>query len=267
MKALLVLLLALPLAPLCARGNPSACGSYTLAYYELGALYGRDADGHGQGIDKDVADEVAKRSGCQFKTVVESRVRIWTQLAQGSLDMSVSGIPTPEREQFAEFIPYFASRNYAVMRVEQAETLSRPEAFLADTRRTLAVVRSFRHGPSYDQWVGQLRAQNRVVESADFESALRLMLLGRVDAVLAMPILWPRLMQQPGLMEQLRLLDWAPQERVIHGLIVSRARVPPADRERLREAIAAMRRDGTLDQIFKRHLGEAIGRAIRLESP
>lgn len=266
MKVLLVLLLAL-LAPPCTRAALPPCGPYTVAYYELGALYGRDADGQGQGIDKDVAEEVAKRSGCQFRTVVESRVRIWTQLAQGSLDMSVSGIPTPEREQFAEFIPYFASRNYAVMRVEQSEALSRPEAFLADARRTLAVVKSFRHGPSYDVWVGQLRAQNRVVEVADFEAALRLLLIGRVDAVLTMPIMWPRLMQQPGLMEQLRLLDWAPQERVVHGLIVSRTRVPPADRERLREAIASMRRDGSLDTIFKRHLGDAIGRAIRLEGP
>lgn len=264
MRVLLVLLLALLVPPL-AHPAPPACGPYTLAFYELGALYHRDADGSAQGIDKDFVEELARRSGCQFKTAFESRVRIWTQLAQNSLDLSVSGISTPEREQFAEFIPYFVTRNYAVVRVDQVEAIGTPESFLADVRRLVAVVRSFRHGPFYDQWVTQLRAQNRIVEVADFDAALRLLQLGRVDAVLALPIIWPRMLQQPGLLEQLRLLDWAPQERVVHGLIVSRQRVPPADRERLREAIAEMRRDGSLDIIFKRHLGDALGRAIRLD--
>ncbi|MFY7864122.1 MAG: hypothetical protein ACOVRJ_04700, partial [Roseateles sp.] len=59
-----------------------ACGPYTLAYYELGALYYRDADGRFAGIDKDVVEELSRRSGCSFKTVRESRVRIWDQLSK-----------------------------------------------------------------------------------------------------------------------------------------------------------------------------------------
>jgi ABC-type amino acid transport substrate-binding protein len=45
----------------------SGCGTIPLAYYENGALYYRNADGRYAGIDKDVVEEVARRTGCQIK--------------------------------------------------------------------------------------------------------------------------------------------------------------------------------------------------------
>jgi polar amino acid transport system substrate-binding protein len=93
-----------------------ACGDLSLACYEMDALYYHAPDGGWAGIDKDVIDELARRTGCRFQTTRESRVRIWSQLARAKLDMSVSGIATPERERFARFIPYFSTRNYVLMR-------------------------------------------------------------------------------------------------------------------------------------------------------
>ena len=60
-----------------------ACGPYRLAFYEYGSLYHRGADGQFHGIDKDVVEELARRSGCRFDTVLESRARTWQQLAAG----------------------------------------------------------------------------------------------------------------------------------------------------------------------------------------
>ena len=256
-------------ALLCAPPLPAqalaACGPYTLAFYELGLLYHHDENGGFSGIDKDVVEALQTRSQCAFKTILESRVRIWDRMASGGLDLSVSGIPTPERERFAEFVPYFQTRNFALMRKELAQRLPTPEAFLADAGRKAVVVKAFRHGPGYDGLLRQLREQGRLVEAADFDTVQRLFLAGRADLMLALPVSWSPMLQRPELMNQLALLDWAPQDRVIHGLIMSRARLPEADRQRLRQALESLIADGSIEAIIRRHVGERLAREMRLD--
>jgi polar amino acid transport system substrate-binding protein len=239
--------------------GPSAgaaqCGDIGLAFYELGALYYQAPDGSWTGIDKEIVDELGKRTGCRFHTVLESRVRIWTQMASGKLDMSVSGIANPEREKFARFIPYFATRNYALQRKSLAASASTPEGFLADPELRVAVVKSFKHGPEYDVWLDKLRAQGRVHDAPDFRAVVRLLKLGRVHAVLALPTSWVPVLEQENLTAQVRVLDWSPGDSIVHGLILSRERLPAPTMALLDKAIQAMRDDGTLFRIYKRHIG------------
>ncbi|MDT9001707.1 transporter substrate-binding domain-containing protein [Paucibacter sp. APW11] len=253
-------------ASVCRAGDtPPACGPYSLAFYELGVLFQREPDGHYSGIDKDVVDELARRSTCKFDTVIESRARIWSRLAKQTLDISVSGIATPERERFAEFMPYFQTRNFALMRRELAAELPSMEAFLADGRRLVAVVKSFKHGPSYDSFLAQLRAEKRVVEMADFEGVVKVWRAGRADLILVLPTSWAAMLRRDPTLEQGTLLDWAAQDRIPHGLIVSRSNVSDADKQRLRQAMLSMLADGSVDTILRRHLGEALARSVRLE--
>lgn len=246
--------------------DPPPCAAYTLAFYELGALYGRGAGGVHEGIDKDLVEELSRRSGCVFTTVLESRVRIWDRLSRRLLDLSVSGIATPEREVFAEFIPYFQTRNYVLVTRKVAAEVPTPIDFLADKLRTVAVVKSFKHGALYDAWLDQLRAQRRVFEMADFPAAWHSLQLGRVDAVLALPTVWGPLLRQPQLKQQYTTLDWSPNDRIEHGLIVSKARVAESDKQRLRAAIQSMLRDGTVEATFARHLGEVQAKQMRIEA-
>lgn len=253
--------------PALTRPQVAACGPYDLAFYEHGVLYYRDAKGSYAGIDLDIVDELAKRSGCRFNTVLESRVRIWDQLARNSLDISVSGIPSPEREQHSEFLLYMRTRNFALLRREVAAKLSTPEAFLADPNRSVVVVKSFKHGPGFDAWLDKLRAQQRVTEVPDFDAAVRVFKLGRADAMLALPTSWPLILRREGLQDQVSVMDWAPNDRINAGLVVSRQRVPEADRQRMRQALNSMHSDGTLEAIFKRHVEPAIAKAMLLEPP
>lgn len=237
---------------------PAECGNITVAFYNIGALYYRGVDGGWTGIDKDVADELANRTGCRFQAIHESRVRIWTMMESGKLDMSMSGIATPAREKFARFIPYFNTRNYVLMSQTLPAAVSTPEGFLADPEYKVAVVKSFKHGVACDLWLDKLRAQGRVFEAADFPSVVRLLKIGRVQAILALPVVWGPTLKQEGLTDTVRTLDWWPKESVVHGLILSRARVPEATAERMSKAILSMRNDGTLLAIYKRHLGEEL---------
>ncbi|MEJ6004809.1 transporter substrate-binding domain-containing protein [Paucibacter sp. AS339] len=250
-----------------AQAAPTAakCGPYALAFYEHGVLYFRDTKDNYAGIDLDVVNELAKRSGCVFKTVLESRVRIWDQLSRNQLDLSVSGIPTPEREQYAEFMLYMQSHNYVVMRKGMSKQVGSLADFLADPKRQIVVVKSFKHGSTLDAWLDQLRSQQRVVEAPDFEAALRVFKAGRTDAMLALPTTWSLLTRREAVQQQFELLDWAPQDQILAGLIVSRQRVSEADRLHLRQALMAMRKDGTLDAIFKRHVGPDLAQSMRLD--
>ena len=51
-----------------------------------------------------------------------------------ALEITTSGVATPERERMAEFWPYFRSRNRAVVRAAQALQWASLADFLADTK-------------------------------------------------------------------------------------------------------------------------------------
>lgn len=159
-------------------------------------------------------------------------------------------------------MPYFQTRNYVLMRRDLAGKLSTPEAFLADSQRRVAVVKSFKHGAVLERWLASLREQQRVEELPDFDSVLRVFKAGRVDAILALPTSLARMQGSDSVLEQLSILDWAPSERIVHALIVSRERVSAADRELLRAGLYAMQKDGTLEAIFKRHVGASLAQAM-----
>ena len=246
-------------------GEPP-CGPYTLAFYEHGVLYFRDAKGQAAGVDLDIVNELAGRTGCVFKTILESRVRIWDQLSRHQLDISVSGIPNAERESYAEFMLYMQSHNHVVIRKGLRQSLNSMAEFLADPKRQVVVVKSFKHGRSLDAWLDQLRSQQRVLEAPDLEAAWRILKAGRADAMLALPTTWSLLMRREAVSQQFDFLDWAPQDQILAGLIVSRQRVSEADRQRLRQALLTMRKDGTLDAIFKKHVGPELAQGMRLDT-
>jgi polar amino acid transport system substrate-binding protein len=242
-----------------------ACRTLTLAYYELGALYYRLPSGDYTGIDKDVINEIEKRTSCQFQTSLESRVRIWSQLSQHSLDMSVSGISTPEREEFARFIPYFSIRNYLLLRDDVPLPARSLEGFLANPNLLVGVVKSFKHGATYDAWLERMRAQKRVHEAADFDTLMRLFSGGRVQAVLALPTSFQPRLHQDKLVASTIIIDLAPSDRIQHGLIISKSRVDQETFEILQKAIHAMQEDGSLERIFKQHVGDKLAKEMRLE--
>jgi len=245
-----------------------SCGPYQVAFYEFGSLYFRNDNGQFVGIDKDLIDELVRRTGCQLQGRLESRVRTWHLLENGDLDMTVSGVASPEREAYADFAMYVNSRNHLIVRRELAPRLQSMKDFTADTRLQLGVVKSFRHGVILDDWIDTLRKQGRVQEYADAEVVARVFAGGRVDAFLSQPLVWTPLLNRNNLTDQVSMLDLAPQENILGGLVFSRQRVAKQDIQKMSSAIEAMRRDGTLERIFSKYIGAAEAKKIvRLPHP
>lgn len=243
-------------------GGAQACGPYTVAFYEYGSLYFQNVSGQYEGIDQDVIEELGQRTGCRFEGYVDSRARIWAHMREGSLDMSVSGIQTPDREVFAHFIIYAKSRNYLLMRPQLASRVASLAAFSADPALRVAVVRSFRYGAVYDEWLARLRKQGRVDEYSDAERVARVFAKGRADAFLTQPLVWTPILKKHALEGAVQFLDLAPADVFRSGLVLSRTRVAPEDVQRMQAGMDAMRRDGTLLKIFRKHLSEEVSASL-----
>jgi polar amino acid transport system substrate-binding protein len=237
----------------CLAGNAAAasCGPYTVAMYEHGALYYRSGE-QWAGIDKDIVDELARRTGCELRMTRDSRIRIWTMLKEGTLDMTMSGISTPEREGFARFTPYLQSRNMLLVRNEAARHAGTLEQFAALPELKVAVIKGFRHGATYDAWLDRLRKQGRVYDTPDYTTLLRLFQYGRVQAILQLSSNVDVLHRDGHLRGQFRVLDLVPRENVQGSLVISRL-VADASATRLEQALRAMREDGTVKTIMERH--------------
>jgi polar amino acid transport system substrate-binding protein len=255
---------ALLAAAACLAGSAAAepCGPYTVAMYEHGALYYRSGE-QWTGIDKDIVDELARRTGCELRMTRGSRIRIWTMLQEGTLDMTLSGIATPERESFARFTPYLQSRNMLLLRNEAARHAATLEQIAARPELKIAVIKGFRHGAGYDAWLDRLRRQGRVHETPDYATLLRLFQHGRVHAILQLSSNIDALQRDGQLGGQFRVLDLVPRENVQGSLVISR-RMEAAAAARLEQSLRDMREDGTVKAIMQRHLSSERALAMQV---
>lgn len=252
-KALIAILLAAVTA--IATAAPFDCGKepIRLSFLDYGLLY--DPAGGGHGIDKDIVDELIKRTGCRFDTRVLPRARSWADLASGDLDMFPTGIQNAERDRFAWFIHYMGMKNYAIVHVKNAASIKRAEDFIANKSLKFGVVRSFVHGEAQDKWLEQLRKEQRVQESPDAENLYKKLKEQRVDAMFSQPVVYHRNLKLLEMEKVVAVQDWTPNERgVAHGLVLSKKRFSEADAQRWRAVMAQMREDGTLKKIFSRYL-------------
>lgn len=239
-----------------------ACGPYRVAFYEYAVLYHRDADGQYRGIDKDVVDELARRTGCRFETLLESRARTWALLAANGVDITVSAVVNAERERIVELVPYLQSHRLVLLRSRAVPAT--PDAFAQDQARRLLKVRATRDGPRMEALLARLQERGRIVEAPDQPSAVRAFKAGRADALLVGVASLARLRQLDAELQGYDTASWFPTERIVAALALSRSRVTEADRARLRDALLAMRRDGSLDAILRRHAGDQLAPALRL---
>lgn len=261
-RCLVIQALALMLCALPAAGA-RACGPYQVGIVEHGRAAYRDAAGRHVGVDHDLIEQLARRSGCALNVSLESPARIWDQLSKQGIALATSIIVTPERARLGEIWPYAQARNHALLQKDLAERVSSPESFLADHRLRAVVVRANRHGPQIDRWIATLRAQGHVHEVADYASALRTFKARRAELMFITPGSL-RTDLHPWLAE-MSLQDWAPQDDVRVGILVARDNVSPADQQQLQQAFKAMRRDGSIDAILLRHMGEALARRVKLD--
>ncbi|NRF66869.1 transporter substrate-binding domain-containing protein [Aquincola sp. S2] len=234
---------------------PDCSRPLSLALHEHGLLYSGQT---GEGIDKDIADELIRRSGCRFAVTVMPRARIWQLIESGALDFSLSGITNEARDKFAAFAWYFSNRYYLLARKDAGV---RSHADLVDNPKLLlGVIRSFRYSPTANRMVDRLDAQQRVSYASHLDPLFQVLLDNRVQAMIIEPFDYP-VVSSGRLREETTILEFD-DPPVPHGLIMSKKSLPPAQQAAWRALVQEMRRDGTMQRIFEKYFKPELAREM-----
>lgn len=243
-------------APAAGRpAKPDCNRSYSLALHEHGLLYSAQT---GQGIDQDMAAELARRSGCRISVSVMPRARIWQLIEAGSLDFSLSGITNEARDKYAAFAWYFANPYHLLVR-KDAHVRSIAE-FERNDRLRLGAIRSFRYSPQANELMDGLAADGRVSYATGLDPLYEILLANRVQALIIEPFDFP-MVEGGRLREQTTLLSFG-DPPVPHGLIMSRRALSATEQAAWRALVDEMRADGTVQRIFEKYFKPDMARSL-----
>jgi polar amino acid transport system substrate-binding protein len=226
--------------------GPTCSRTFTLALHDHGLLYSADTD---TGIDKDFADELMRRSGCKISVSLMSRDRIWQLIESGALDFSLSGIANEERKRFASFAWYFSNKYYLLVRKDVG--MHQLAEFERSDRFQLGVIRSFRYSESANRLVDQLASANRVSQASGLAPLYQALILNRIQGMIMEPFDYPAL-EQKKIRDITDIIEFN-DPSVPHGLIMSNKALAPAERDKWRRLVDAMRADGTVRRIFEKY--------------
>jgi polar amino acid transport system substrate-binding protein len=245
LRATVLLLMTFGVGAALAAG-PNCTRPFTLALHDHGLLYSASSD---TGIDKDFTDELIRRSGCKVMVNFLPRARIWQLIESGALDFSTSGITNPQRDQFAGFAWYFSNKYYLLVRKDAGVTN------LADFEKNAAlqmgVIRSFRYSESANRLVDTLQLANRLSQAGGLDPLYQTLMRNRIQGMVIEPFDYPAL-DEKAIREVSAIIEFN-DPAVRHGLIMSNKSIPPAEQEKWRTLVDAMRADGTVERIFGKY--------------
>lgn len=229
--------------------------SYTLALHDHGLLYSADTD---TGIDKDVAEAIARRSGCKINVSLMPRARIWQLIESGALDFSLSGISNAERDKFAGFAWYFTNKYYLLVRKDaRLQILS---DFEKNDKFQLGVIRSFRYSESANRLVDQLQSSNRLSQAGGLAPLYQTLMLNHIQGMIVEPFDFPAL-EESRIRAVTTIVEFN-DPAVLHGLIMSKKAIPPTQQEQWRALVNGMRSDGTMRRIFEKYFQPELAAAM-----
>ncbi|HEY8973791.1 MAG TPA: transporter substrate-binding domain-containing protein [Burkholderiaceae bacterium] len=241
--------------PAAAPRLPDCSRPLTLGLHEHGLLY---ASQTGEGIDKDVADEMSRRSGCRLTLTMLPRARIWQLIESGALDFTLSGIANAQRDRFATFAWYVSNKYYLLVR-RDADVRSVAE-FRRKRALRVGLIRSFRYGEQANAFVDALEAQDRVTYAGSLDPLYTILLDDGIQAMIIEPFDFPAI-AGAQLKAQTAILDFG-DPPVPHGLVMSRKSLAPAEQQAWRDIIQSMRSDGTMRRIFEKYFPVDLARQM-----
>jgi polar amino acid transport system substrate-binding protein len=234
---------------------PDCSRPLSLGLHEHGLLYSGQT---GEGIDKDIADEMARRSGCHLSLTVLPRARIWQLIETGALDFTLSGITNAQRDKFAAFAWYVSNKYYLLVR-RNADVHSVAE-FRRKRSLRLGLIRSFRYGEQANAFVDAIEAEERITYAGALDPLYTILLDDGIQAMIIEPFDFP-VIEGAQLKAQTTILEFG-DAPVLHGLVMSKKSLPPAQVAAWRDVLLSMRADGTIRRIFEKYFPADLARQM-----
>jgi polar amino acid transport system substrate-binding protein len=235
--------------------SPACSRTYTLALHDHGLLYSAATD---SGIDKDVSDELVRRSGCKVTVSLLPRARIWQLIESGALDFSLSGITNAQRDKFASFAWYFSNKYYLLVRKDSG--VKNLADFERNDQLKIGTIRSFRYSETANQLVDRLQTANRISQGGGLAPLYQALMLNNIQAMIIEPFDFPAL-EEAKIRDITSIVEFN-DPSVPHGLIMSKKALEPAEQAHWSGLVHAMRADGSLRRIFEKYFKPDLAAAL-----
>ena len=249
------LLVLLGMTGVASAAGPDCSRSFTLALHDHGLLFSADTN---TGIDKDVADELIRRSGCKVTISLMARARIWQLIESGALDFSLSGITNAERDKFAGFAWYFSNKYYLLVRKDSG--VRSHSDFEKNDKLQLGVIRAFRYSESANRLVDKLQEASRVSQAGGLAPLYQTLMANQIQGMIIEPFDYPALEEQK--IRDISSIVEFNDPAVPHGLIMSKKALSVAEQDKWRLLVAEMRTDGTMLRIFSKYFKPDLAAAL-----
>jgi ABC-type amino acid transport substrate-binding protein len=217
------------------------------------AFYKRESSGETKGISHDILMELGHRSGCAFVESPVNYSRALDDFKYSRLDLFAVTFPNPAWTNYADHkIIYSFER---VMLVKKSKT-SKPivlSDYIDDKKikfgSVIGAVMFFTAAENE-----QLTKDKRIVDAADADGAVKLLLSNKVQMLFVSPVYVKYLKMTDKDFDKKMAYSFDSSNMANIGIYISKTRVSKANHEILTSTLEKMKSDGAIIKILKKYI-------------
>jgi polar amino acid transport system substrate-binding protein len=215
-------------------------------------------DGHKiGGISIDVAHELTRRTGCKFEFLWFPRQRLFVELEAGRIDMTMAAFRTPERDVYANYLPYAYLQYDLILSDTQGRRYDSLTDFVENGTGRLNVTRGMTYDPAVETQLALLASAGRLEVVNDFETVFGKLEMGRAAGTLATPPIYTKYLKSERLKGRTAVVPMPESTPRFAGLYLSKKTVPDALRRRFATALKAMVTEQVLPALYAKYFDDA----------
>jgi polar amino acid transport system substrate-binding protein len=214
------------------------------------------------GISVDVANELARRTGCKIEIDWFPRTRLFVEMEAGRVDMTMGALRTPERDLYAQHLPYAYLQYDLVVQEPAGEHYASLSDFVKRGKGRLNVTRGMNYDPAVEAQLALLNAAGRLEVVNDFEIVFGKMDIGRADGTLATPPIYTRYLKSRRLKPRLSVIPMPESLPHLTGMYMSTRTMPADLRALYASALKAMVQEQVVVAIYAKYFDDATVRRI-----
>lgn len=222
--------------------------------------YQQNGELRGAGVE--VMREVGRRTGCAVKFAWFPRSRLFAQLENDRIDMTVSSLRSPERDRTGQFVPYVYTQFELLLSTRVAGSFTSLNDFVERSDARLNLVRGTVYSAEVNALLEKLAQAGRLEYVPDYDVVFRKIAARRADGTLAPPVIYMWHLGRLGIAGQVRQLILPESPRQLAGLYLSQHNLSREVRNAYAQAIRAMLEDGSIVRIYERNIGAAATRRL-----
>lgn len=214
-----------------------------------------DASGKLTGLDIELVSAIMSRMNCSLTFKKLPFKRHMAEIASGETDLASSVQPNPERAAYGIFSkPYIAVTMSLIVRTGESDKYAlNALADLGKGTFKLGITRGYFYGDTFQQLMESGAFKSHVDEVVSDEQNLKKLLAGRLDGILADPVVIASLAKSQNAVGKWEIHP-LPIQSSMFVIMGSQRTVTAPFMDALNNALEAMKQDGSYQAILDRYL-------------